>query len=240
MYEQEELHWWFQSRQCITETLLKEHILDLYPAKNPRLLDIGCGTGMFLQNHRDNCQGFGLDYSSDALAFCISRNLTRLFRGDAASLPCPDASFDIVTAFDLIEHVQDDHTLINEIRRVLKPGGFLLASVPAYPMLWTGHDVSLHHFRRYRKNTLESLFDDQDWDTIRMTSGFFLIFPLAAAFRLGKSLFRPGHRPSSDTFAVPRWLNHLLCLVHRVEAAWLKHFDLPLGTSYMTIRRKKS
>ena len=240
MYEQEDRHWWFRSRCRMTQSLLEKHILRACRTQKPWLLDIGCGTGVFLQNQQDTCHGFGLDFSTEALEFCTARGLSRIIRGDAVSLPWPDNTFDIVTAFDLIEHVRDDTALVKEIRRVLKPGGSLLATVPAYPLLWTGHDVSLHHFRRYRRRTFELLFDHNHWDSVRMTSGFFMIFPLAACIRLCKTVFRPDHPPSSDIFSVPSWLNTLLCHIHGLEATWLRKFNLPIGTSFMTVRRKKS
>jgi ubiquinone/menaquinone biosynthesis C-methylase UbiE len=72
-----------------------------------------------------------------------------LTRADAQSMPIADNSVDIVTAMDVIEHIPDDKAALREISRILKPGGYLLATVPAFQSLWSDHDVALHHFRRY-------------------------------------------------------------------------------------------
>src|SRR6185295_11545414 len=97
------------------------------------------------------------------------------------------------------------------------PGGLLLASVPAHPMLWTGHDVSLHHHRRYRKAEFNTLFAPREWQIVRMTASFFLIFPLAAAIRLGRHFLSPNAVAQSDTRPVPEWMNRTLIGLHAAE-----------------------
>jgi SAM-dependent methyltransferase len=239
MYELEDRHWWFQSRLLMIEGLMRRHVAPALDGRRPRLLDLGCGTGMFLSRRAGDAQAFGLDFSRQALGFCHARGLDRVAQGDAARLPFADGSFDVVTAFDLIEHVREDGALIAEILRVLRPGGMLLATVPAHPILWSGHDVSLHHHRRYRRRQFEALFDPARWETIRMTAGFTLIFPPALLIRLSRRLTAARRPPSSDTRPAPEWLNRLLIGLHRIEAGWMERHDLPIGISLMTIRRKR-
>ena len=239
MFELEDHHWWFQSRLMMTEGLLHEYLLPEFDGRRPKLLDLGCGTGLWLQRRAADCEAFGLDLSREALAFCRTRHLRPVALADAVRLPLGDATFDIVTAFDLIEHVADDHGLIGEVRRVLRPGGYLLASVPAHPMLWSGHDVSLHHRRRYTRRTFEALFPGAQWRTVRMTAGFTLVFPPAALLRLSRRLASSERPPQSDTHLVPEWINRLMIGLHRYEAAWLRRHDLPIGISLMTIRQKQ-
>lgn len=240
MFQLEDHHWWFRGRLMMTEGLLRRHVLPAFPSGRPRLLDIGCGTGLFLERRAGDCESMGVDLSPQALGYARGRRLPRLTRADAARLPFPDASFDVLTAFDLIEHVRDDQGLVDEIWRVLRPGGFLLATVPAHPILWSGHDVSLHHHRRYRRGQFNDLFAPDKWETVRMSASFTLIFPVAVIIRLGRRLCRARRPPTSDTHETPAWLNRALIALHGLEAAWLRRHNLPIGISLITIRRKRA
>lgn len=239
MFELEDHHWWFRGRLMMTEGWLAETILPAFAGRRPRLLDLGCGTGLFLQRRAADCDAYGIDLSLDALRYCRRRQLARLACAHAARLPLADASFDIVTAFDLVEHLPDDQALVDEIGRVLRPGGYLLATVPAHPVLWTGHDVSLHHHRRYVRRSFSGLFAPERWERVRLTASFFTVFPPAALIRLTRHLLGQGDRPHSDTRPTALWLNRMLTGVHRIEAAWLRRHNLPVGVSLMTIQRKK-
>jgi SAM-dependent methyltransferase len=240
MFELEDHHWWFQGRLMMTENLLRTCILPTYDHRRPRLLDLGCGTGLFLQRRQADCEALGIDLSPEALSYCHQRQIRSVARADAARLPFGDESFDIVTAFDLIEHLPDDRALVREIHRVLKPGGFMMATVPAHPLLWTGHDVSLHHHRRYQRRTFEILFDPPAWETVRMSALFSLIFPPAALIRLARHVLSNDRQPHSDTHPTAEWLNRLMIRLHRLEADWLTRHDLPIGISLATIRRKRA
>jgi SAM-dependent methyltransferase len=239
MFELEDHHWWFRSRLMMTEGWLQEYLLPHYPARRPKLLDLGCGTGLFLQRRGADCEAYGIDLSPEALSYCRERQLRPVALADALRLPIRDAQFDLVTAFDLIEHVDDDHDLVREIWRVLRPGGCLLATVPAHPILWTGHDVSLHHRRRYTRRAFEALFPAGQWERVRMTASFTMVFPLAALVRLTRHLLATRRPPRSDTAYMPEGMNRLLIGLHRWEAAWLRRHDLPIGISFMTLRRKR-
>lgn len=239
MFELEERHWWFQARLLMTEGWLREHVLPALGGRRPALLDVGCGTGLFLQRRLEDCTGFGIDFSAEALGFCGRRNVQRVARADATRLPFADASFDVVTAFDLIEHVADDHGVVAECWRVLRPGGTLLATVPAHPLLWSRHDVSLHHHRRYTRAKFEALFDPAGWHDERTSGAFTLILPATALVRLARRL-RPRGAAISDTQPTPQPLNRLMIGLLRAEAAWLRRHNLPTGVSLMTLRRKRA
>ncbi len=234
MYELEDRHWWFQARLRMIEGLLRRHV-----GRPGRMLDLGCGTGMFLRRRQAESVAYGSDLSPAALAFCRARGIANLMQADAGRIPLADASLDLITAFDLIEHVDDDRGLVDEAWRVLRPGGWFMATVPAHPLLWSSHDVSLHHRRRYTGHEFEGLFEPERWERVRMTSCFALVLPAAVLVRLSRRLRRARRPPHSDTYQVPAWLNHLLVALHVVEARWLERHDLPLGLSLMTIRRKR-
>jgi SAM-dependent methyltransferase len=244
MFELERHHWWFQSRLAMIERLLDRHVwpqLDDSSGNRPRLVDLGCGTGMFLERRRAHCRTVGLDFSRQALALCRRNGLDALAQADATRLPLADACADVLTAFDLIEHVNDDRSLIAESWRILRPGGFLMATVPAHPAMWSGHDVSLHHMRRYRRRQFEALFTstpDRRWQTIRMTSSFTTVFVPTVLLRITRRAVVDGGVQRSDTRPTPPWMNRILLALHRPEIAWLGRFNLPTGVSLMTIRQK--
>lgn len=239
MFELEDHHWWFQSRLQLTRRILDQYA----PASGnraSRLLDLGCGTGMFLERQGESRKTFGLDFSPEALAFTRRRGLNRLVCGDSQLLPFRDACFDIVTAFDLIEHVDRDGDVVAEVHRILRPGGILLSTVPAHPSLWGEHDVALHHRRRYRRRQFENLFDPAKWETLRSTYTFASIAPPAAAIRLLRRVFpRSGGDATADTNLTPPSLNSALIAWHRVENAWIARFNSPLGLSLLAVNRRR-
>src|SRR5688572_18311517 len=160
MHDLETHYWWFVGRRAIIATLLREVIKKITARRESvtdlRLLDLGCGTGANLSMLRDASRAGGwvtaLEFSPHALQFArdhLGADQISLTQADALHLPFADGSFDVVTMFDVLEHLSDDSRALNEVHRVLRPGGALVLSVPAYQKLWSAHDEALHHFRRY-------------------------------------------------------------------------------------------
>lgn len=238
MFEMEDSHWWFQSRYALTSRILERAAARLkgHPIKH---LDLGCGTGMFLERQGDRRETYGLDFSPEGLRFSSQRGLERLVCADSQELPFSSNSFDIVTAFDLIEHVADDNRLVAEVHRILRPGGFLLATVPAHPFLWGSHDKALHHIRRYRKKDFERLFEPDLWIRRRFTYSFFAIFIPATAVRMMRRAAAANGKPQADTRATPAAINTMLKGIHQIENAWIERFDAPIGLSLTTVREKR-
>ncbi|HZG53808.1 MAG TPA: class I SAM-dependent methyltransferase, partial [Pyrinomonadaceae bacterium] len=151
MYEVEGSHWWFAGRRRILESFIRSIVaaLNLQGRARPRILDVGCGTGANLEMLAQFGEAEGVDVSEDALAFCRARGLGQVKLGAAEQLPYADASFDLVTALDVVEHLDDDAAGLREMRRVLRPGGRALLFVPAFMWLWGVQDDVSHHRRRY-------------------------------------------------------------------------------------------
>jgi SAM-dependent methyltransferase len=148
----EEHHWWFKERRAILARWLRG--LADSGVRPGRALDIGAAAGgntRVLSRH--GWAPTALEYSADGARVARSRGLN-VVRGDATSLPAGPGSVDLVTAFDVIEHIEDDHSAAAEIHRVLRPGGTLLVTVPCDMRLWSAHDVAGHHFRRYDRDGL--------------------------------------------------------------------------------------
>jgi len=183
MFSYEEGNWWYKGRR----ELITDMIRRVHPASSKaalRILDVGCGTGLNSKSFERFGHVSGLDMSEEALKFCKLRGRTDLIRGSADSLPVKDGTIDIVCALDVLEHIEDDFSAMQELNRVLKPGGFLVLTVPAFMFLWSSHDEVLHHKRRYtRKNLLQNL-KISGFTINKSTYWNFFLFPAVASIRL--------------------------------------------------------
>jgi SAM-dependent methyltransferase len=148
----EDAHWWYRERRH----LLGRMIDGLRPGT---ALDIGAAGGGNTRVLRSaGWSVSALEYGADGAEVAAERGLA-VVRGDATALPVADASLDLVVAFDVLEHIVDDDTAVDEVRRVLRPGGRFLIAVPADPKLWSDHDVAVDHVRRYTRVTLRDVLE---------------------------------------------------------------------------------
>jgi SAM-dependent methyltransferase len=236
MLEVDEHHWWYRGRRQIIRAEL-----DQLPLPAPaRILDAGCGSGRTLEELVDYGTVAGLELSPDAADVARGRGLGEVQVGRLEELPWPSESFDLITCLDVIEHVPDDRAALRELRRVTTPGGWLLATVPAYQALWSYHDEANHHYRRYGRNTLRTAVIDAGWRLERMTSFNMLLFPPAAVVRLAqRRLRRNGAGRDDEHFDLqigPAWLNGILVRPLRAEANWLRRgHTLPAGLSLLAV-----
>src|SRR5688572_13175843 len=148
LYQVEETHWWYLGRRRIIQCLV-EKIRTTLNNSNPRILDVGCGTGANLKMLAAYGRAEGVDVSPQAVDFCRERGLDSVKLGAIEDLPYESGSFDLVTALDVIEHLDDDVAGLKEVRRVLRRDGRLLVFVPAFMFLWGVQDDVSNHRRRY-------------------------------------------------------------------------------------------
>ena len=145
-------HWWFRGRR----KLFAAELGGLKIGRNAGVLDIGIGTGSNLRMLRE--QGYrnvaGIDLNPLAVRYCLAKGFASVLAGDATSLPFADGQFDLVLATDTIEHIDDDRKALQEIHRILVPGGYAMIVVPAFESLWGLQDIVAHHKRRYRTGDL--------------------------------------------------------------------------------------
>jgi SAM-dependent methyltransferase len=227
-FELEDTHWWFEGRRAVIWALLRR----TGTAGNLRLLDAGCGTGRNMLEFDALGTVRGVDFSPDALEFCRRRGLRDVQQGQLESLPFDDASFDLILATDVLEHVRDDRAALQELHRVAAPGGRLLATVPAYGWLWSQHDTASHHFRRYTLRVLRERVVAAGWEPLAWSYfNTVLLAPVAAVRLLGRRRpARDGERP--DLELTPSWLNRVLAQPMRLEAALIgRGVRLPAGVS---------
>ncbi|MFN8204547.1 MAG: methyltransferase domain-containing protein [Solirubrobacteraceae bacterium] len=236
-FEIEDRHWWFLGRRRI---ILSELARALPPAppEGRRLLDIGCGTGTMVRELGRFGRTEGLDADPQAVAFCARRGLTTVARFDGERLPRADASVDVVSAFDVLEHLDDDRGMAAEMRRVLRPGGTAIVTVPAYRWMWGPQDEISHHRRRYVRAELVAVLRGAGLDVRRATYFNTLLFaPIAAIRVLRRDPPAGGELHSDFELGSPR-VNRLLAAAFGSEEALLRRgATFPFGVSILAVAR---
>ncbi|HET7338283.1 MAG TPA: class I SAM-dependent methyltransferase [Candidatus Dormibacteraeota bacterium] len=231
----EDVHWWFVARRRIFLGLLDRYL----HGTAGRILDVGCGTGTMLRYLERYGDAEGIDVDADAIEYCHARGLTRVAQGAADSLPFAEDTFGLVTALDVIEHIEDDRAVFAELRRVLRPGGTLLVSVPAYRFLWGRQDDINLHKRRYVAPEIRERLTSAGFEVLRVSYINAILFPAIAAVRLVRHLLpKPRTLESDFAFPAPRPLNFLLAEVFGAERFVVKQVDIPFGVSIMALARK--
>lgn len=233
MFALEDRYWWFVGRRRLALRLLAR---ELQGKRQPLVLDLGCGTGVIGKELDRMGTPIGLDMSEHALAYSRKRGLTRLLQGAGERLPIRSASMDAVLALDIFEHIEDDRAAFAEAFRVLKPGGALVLSVPAFRALWGPHDVALMHFRRYTRPEVRRRLEEAGFAVRKASYGVFFLFPVVLAVRVVEKLKRG--EPKASLPAVPKWLNRALIGLQEFEARLIEAISLPWGSSVVAVGRK--
>jgi len=248
MFEVEASYWWFVARRQLIEELvggLSEP--DSSPEMPPtgattshfRILDAGCGTGGNLEILAKHGEAIGVDASPDALKFSSKRSVGPLLNGNIERLGFHAESFDLITALDVLEHVEDDRAAIRELYRITKPGGRLVMTVPAYQFLWSEHDEALHHYRRYTRRQLRGKLTEAGFEIEKMSYFMTLFFLPIFVFRLGQRLLKKRQGQAQVSYIIlPKWLNQLLVKILNIERWLLRWIRLPFGVSLLCVARK--
>lgn len=246
----EDSHWWFVGRRAILETFLRQIVDRLEsrhqaepgsktPAKagtqNLRILDVGCGTGANLEMLSQFGNSEGVDVSDDALEFCRKKGLT-VQKGLAETLPFDDESFDLSTALDVIEHLDDDIAGLKEMHRVTKTGGYSLVFVPAFMWLWGVQDDISNHRIRYTKKQIVERIEEAGFTVERATYANFTFF---APILGGRTIMKiTGIKPESENNITISGLNGIFGKLFSSERLWLKNFNFPFGVSIVIVAKK--
>jgi SAM-dependent methyltransferase len=228
-------HWWFQARRRILRDVVGRY--RPRPAGTDPIVDIGCGTGEMLDMLREFGPVTGLDASPIAVGHCRDRF------GDAVDVRLgriPDdlpSGAGLVTALDVVEHLEDDAGALAAIRASLAPGGRFICTVPAFGFLWSDHDVAHHHYRRYTRSTLRRRLEEAGFAVERLTYFNTLLFPAVASIRLLQRL-RPGRGGGSDAGLPSPAVNRALLRLFSVERLVLRVTSLPIGVSLLAVCRR--
>jgi len=228
----EATHWWFTERRWLFGRLIAGFAL----ARDARILDIGTSTGTNLRLLRELgfTRGEGLDASAEAVRWCAEKGYGKVTQGDVCALPFDDASFDLVLATDIIEHVDDDGAALREIRRVLKPGGRVLITVPAFMLLWGLQDEVGQHKRRYRGGQLRARVEAAG---LRTQAKFYFNYLLFLPILCVRALVRALHirRLQNENQLNSPLLNRVLRAVFRFDVWSARVLHPPFGVSFLLI-----
>ncbi len=235
MFRIEQSHWWYTGRRKILADFVAD-ICRRVTDRRPRILDVGCGTGANLLMLSQYGDAEGVDISNDALAFCRERGLDQVKLGAGEKLPYDDGTFDLVTAFDVVEHMDDDLAGLREMRRVLRPGGRVLLFVPAFMFLWGLQDDVSNHRRRYRMPELTRVLEQAGFEIERTTYANITFF---LPILLVRQLMRvTGLKAESENNINVPALNGLLGRLLGAESWILKRMNIPFGVSGLCVARK--
>lgn len=235
MLDVDERHWWYRGRRRV----IAAELASLPLPDRAQILDAGCGSGATMVSLARYGTVRGVELDEQAASVASGRAVGEVVVGRLEQLPWPDRSFDLITCLDVIEHTPDDRLTLASLLRVCRPGGFLLVTVPAYQALWSVHDVSNHHFRRYSRRMLRAAAAGAGWEVMRLTSFNSVLLAPAALVRLGRRAFGAENGSSTDLELGPEWLNAVLERPLALEASWLgRGRTLPVGLSLLALLRR--
>ncbi|HEX6783528.1 MAG TPA: class I SAM-dependent methyltransferase [Sphingomicrobium sp.] len=230
MAELDDRHWWYRARREVLAHLIRR---EACLPKDAKILELGCGTGhnLAMLGSFGHVDGLELDEQARALS---ERRLGRKVM--SAPLPelagVPDRSYDLIGAFDVIEHIDDDVAALASIAEKLKPTGKFVMTVPAHQWMWSAHDVVNHHKRRYSKRDLKALIEGSPMKLERV--GYFnsLLFPLAVAQRAASKV---RGAENADVSLPPAPINTALEKVFAAERHFVGRLPLPPGLSLFAV-----
>ena len=229
----EERMWWYRARRSIVLGLLRRF---LPPSSERRVLDVGCGTGYNLKILAPWGRVEGVDPAPEALAYCRQKGFDQVKSSEGIHLPYPPGHFGLVTALDVIEHIEDDARALREWYRVLQPGGTLLIFTPALPWLYGEHDRIVQHFRRYRKSELKERLEGAGFEIQHLSYAILAVLPIVLLVRA--VLDRLSNRPHAEMSVPPFPVNQALQLLCASERPFVLGAGLPLGMSLAAVARR--
>jgi SAM-dependent methyltransferase len=230
----EDRHWWYQGRRHVLERAIARLGL---PA-HAQILDAGCGSGRNMVELARLGIVTGVELSHTSVRLARERDAGEVVEGSVMDMPFEEASFDLAVSLDVIEHLQDDIGALRELRRVTRPGGALLVTVPAYQWLWSGHDEINHHHRRYNRRTLLAAARDGGWELESFTNFSSLTLPVAILLRALERFMPSTTKSSLDLWVPPAPLNWALRQPLNLEAAVVgRGGSIPAGLSLLAVFR---
>jgi len=236
MAASETRHWWFRGRRQVLDAVISR--LDL--PEPARILELGSGTGGNFEMLARYGKVTAIEMNEAARVISLRkteavRDVRLGFLPD--NVPLNGEVFDLVCAFDVLEHVEEDEATLRTLRFCLAPGGAAVITVPAFAWLWGPHDTQLHHKRRYAKAELRQKILDAGLHIERLTYTNMFLFPAAVAARAADKALRRTHSTGDGT--PPAILNEIFAAVFGFERHLLSVVDLPVGLSLLAVVRRQ-
>ncbi len=234
-YETEKDYWWF----ALKRQLIINFITSLVP-QGSTILEIGSGGGLLsAELQKIGFKIISTDVEPSSARYTREMGISRVFISDCGEgIPLQDASVDLIFMTDVLEHIEDDNRVLSECFRVLKSGGYILITVPAYQCLYSSWDRWNHHYRRYNKKAICSLAQRNNLSIIKITFWNIPGVPFAI-LRKFLDIFNP-NRSYEGFPRVPKILDKVLRLIISVENYLIRKVSLPFGLSLICILRKES
>lgn len=233
----ERWHWWFRGRRRILETVLRRELAERTAVS---IASVGCGPaeGLTWLTPLAGPNGRVLGLDANPMHAPPSSLRVEYVVGKLETAPLTSRVFDVVLALDVLEHLDDDAAGLREAARLLKSGGLLLVTVPAFQSLWGDQDVVSHHRRRYTKQTLYHVFARAQLPRPHLTYFNTLLFPTIAVLRFVRRARGLSHRPRSDfDDHHPGLMNEMLTAVFALERHLVRRVPLPFGVSLLATVR---
>ncbi len=238
-YEQmaavEDVHWWFVARRQILSQVIRSLLL----SPGAQILDVGCGSGGNLPMLKQHGSVKAMEYGEEARQLATARQVAEVQAAHLPDqIPFSGEAFDLVVMLDVLEHLDQDTASLQALRIRLKPEGWLLLTVPAYPFLWSQHDVVNHHKRRYTRSQLLQVVQQAGYRIHYISFFNTILFPIVLIVRvLNKALGRQG----GDDLTLPSpWVNRILGQIFGFERQFLPRLRFPFGVSLVLIAQPQS
>lgn len=223
-------HWWFRGRLAVILAVLRRAL----PPRRLRLLELGCGTGNVLAALAEFGEAVGMEAHPDLLAVARRRGVEARAGTLPADLVVEPGWADVVLLLDVLEHLDDDLATLRTARRALGDDGVLVVTVPAFAWLWTAHDVTLGHRRRYTAHALRHRVERAGFTVTRVTYFNTLLFPIVGLVRIWHRVRR---HADHDLHRPPDSLNRLLAALFSLERFLAPRVRLPVGSSLLLLGR---
>lgn len=224
----EEDYWLFRARRDIIFRVIQK----VGGGLESRILDVGCAGGHLIKFLGESGfkEVYGIDISREAINLCKERGLKKVSVGDCLETKYKDSTFDIVTADNVLEHLADDQKALNEWHRILKTSGVLIVLAPAFKFLWSHHDETCHHYRRYSKQSLTKLLGKSGFEVERSS-----YWNLTSFFP--KILLKGSQKPD-QLYKLNPLMNKTLTHLLKLENQFLMRLTFPIGASILAVAKK--
>lgn len=235
-YKLENSYWWFVARNQIVKSII-ENRTDLPNGAN--VLDVGCGTGGFAKLISDRFNPICMDTSPIAIDYCRKRGITQLYETTLDDFPAKSVDFSAITMLDVIEHIEDDASVVAKAFEILPANGWFIATVPAYQRLWSKHDEIHLHYRRYNRTDFENLLKNAGF-SIKYSSYFnTILFAPAIIKRFIDKITGAESKKTEPVEEVSPFINKLFTKLFLLEKKILKNAALPFGLSIVVVAKKE-
>lgn len=234
-FEVQKKHWWFVAKKKIVLDTINLYVSAR--SDGHRILDIGCGSGLMLNSLEQMGETSGMDMSDEAIGFS-----KEIFNGPVKkghlpdNVPYDNDYFTLITALDVIEHVEDDRAALKSIRAKMVEGGQAIITVPACMFLWSEHDVLNEHKRRYTSRELKEKLMQAGFTIENISYYNSLLFPLIALIRFFNNVLK--RKGNSDVDLPSPLINFLLEKSFSAERFFLRFVKFPIGVSVLAVVRK--